>query len=59
MINWWGFTLTDKKRGVLATGQAPKRGVFTAAHTCTGFMYSVDTGGRTRTDADGRGRRRM
>ena len=27
MINWWGFTLTDKKRGVLGTGQVNKGGL--------------------------------
>ena len=26
------------KRGVLGTGQARKKGVFTAAHTCTGHI---------------------
>ena len=25
MINWWGFALTNLKRGVLGTGQALKK----------------------------------
>ena len=28
MINWWGFTLTDYKRGVLDTGQVIKGGSY-------------------------------
>ena len=39
MINWWGFTLTDKKRGVLGTGQV-KKGGYLLRHTgvCTGHI---------------------
>ena len=41
MINWCGFTLTDKKRGVLGTGQVKQGGLSTGQARKNGGLRHV------------------